>query len=130
MLKILYVEDNLSNLQVIERVLARWPDVELIPALSGSLGLGLAREHLPSLVILDLHLPDMSGREVLLALRSDPRTAAIPVVVLTADATTGQREQLLKMGADVFLTKPIDIHELLGHLDEVLGASGSPRHEF
>jgi CheY-like chemotaxis protein len=73
----------------------------------------LAREHVPDLVLLDLHLPDIPGEEVLRQLRSDERTARIPVVVISADATHGSVQRLRAAGADAYLTKPIDLDEFL-----------------
>ena len=72
----------------------------------------LAREHDPALILLDLHLPDVSGAEVLARLRADPALSPIPAYVLTADATPGTREQLLAAGAAGYLTKPIDVPAL------------------
>lgn len=122
---VLYIEDNLSNFRLIERALALRGEVRLIPAMLGGLGLDLAREHRPDLVLLDLHLPDMSGEELLARLRADPATRHIPVVVLSADATPGQVERLLADGARAYLTKPLDIGEFLALVDDVL-APGKP----
>ena len=122
--KVLYIEDNLSNIRLVERVLARRDDVEVIPATQGRLGLALARDHQPKLVLLDLHLPDMDGDEVLRQLRQDPLTSTIPVVMLSADATAGQIERLLAMGATAYLTKPLEVRDLLDLLAETI--AGSP----
>jgi signal transduction histidine kinase/ActR/RegA family two-component response regulator len=124
-LTVLYIEDNLSNLQLVERVLSRRQGVKLISAMRPQLGLDLAGEHHPDLVLLDLHLPDMPGQEVLRRLRSNPKLAEIPVVVLSADARPSLIEQLLQQGARAFLTKPLDVRELLGLLDDV--AAGRKR---
>src|SRR5207247_7974919 len=91
---VLYVEDNLSNLRLMEGIFSRRPDLRLMPAMQGSLGLELAREHAPDLILLDLHLPDINGEEVLSRLRSDPKVARVPVIVLSADATPRQIERL------------------------------------
>jgi CheY-like chemotaxis protein len=91
--------------------------VHLITAMRPQLGLDLAGEHHPDLVLLDLHLPDMPGQEVLGRLHADPRTADIPVVILSADARPSLIRQLLEQGARAFLTKPLDVRELLGLLD-------------
>jgi PAS domain S-box-containing protein len=121
---VLYIEDNLSNFRLVERALAlRW-NVRLLPAMLGRLGLDLAREHRPDLVLLDLHLPDMSGEELLARLRADPATRDIPVIVLSADATPGQIERLLANGARAYLTKPLDISEFLALVDDVLVPGG------
>jgi CheY-like chemotaxis protein len=83
------------------------------------LGLDLAAKHDPDLVLLDLHLPDMPGQEVLRRLRAEPRTAQVPVVILSADARPALIEQLLAEGVRAFLTKPLDVRELLELLDGV-----------
>ena len=75
---LLYVEDNLANLTLVEAILMSRPGWRVIPALQGRLGVELAREHLPDVVLLDLHLPDLPGAEVLRRLRADERTASIP----------------------------------------------------
>jgi CheY-like chemotaxis protein len=106
---ILYIEDNLSNLKLVERILERHTRVELIPAMQGTLGLELARKHHPDLIVLDLHLPDMPGTEVLKRLKADHTTREIPVVVLTADGSKGQSERVTQLGAAAYLTKPLDV---------------------
>ncbi len=110
---VLYVEDNLSNLRLVEKVVARRPGWRLVHALHGELGIELARAQIPTLVLLDLHLPDMSGELVLSALKAHPRTRDVPVWFLTADATPGQAKRLLAGGADGHLTKPVDVRDLL-----------------
>jgi CheY-like chemotaxis protein len=111
--KLLYIEDNLSNLTLIERILDHQPAIELLPAMQASLGLELARQHRPGLILLDLHLPDMQGEEVLRRLKADAATSEIPVVVLSADASKRQLERLLRLGARDYLTKPLDVHRFL-----------------
>ena len=118
-LTVLYIEDNLSNLQLVERVLNRRPEVRLISAMRPQLGLDLAAEHDPDLVLLDLHLPDMPGQEVLRRLRTQARTANVPVVILSADARPALINELLAQGVRAFLTKPLDVRELLELLDSV-----------
>jgi signal transduction histidine kinase/CheY-like chemotaxis protein len=122
---VLYIEDNLANVALVQRIVAQRENVEIIPAMQGRLGLDLAREHLPALVLLDLHLPDISGDEVLQRLRDDPVTAKIPVVIVSADATPRQIQRLLNAGALAYLTKPIDVAELLGILDNHLSIDDS-----
>ena len=117
---VLYIEDNLANVKLIEHVFASRGDVHVVSAMQGQLGLDLARRDRPALVLLDLHLPDIDGHEVLQALRSDPATAALPVVVLSADATDRQIERLLADGATAYVTKPIDVAEFLRIVDELL----------
>jgi CheY-like chemotaxis protein len=119
---VLHIEDNLSNLSLIERVFAQRPGVEVIAAMQGRLGIELARKHRPALVLLDLHLPDIGGEQVLQQLRDDPMTSSIPVVIVSADATSGQIQRLLNAGAAAYITKPIDVREVLRHLDEAVVA--------
>ena len=123
--KVLYIEDNLSNMRLIERVLERRDDVELLPAMQGRIGLSLAKEHVPAIILLDLHLPDISGEQVLEELRSDPATATIPVVILSADATPHQIERLLAAGATAYLTKPLDVRQLLAVLSREVAFTAS-----
>jgi signal transduction histidine kinase/CheY-like chemotaxis protein len=119
---VLHIEDNLSNIKLIERVLAQRPGVELIPAMQGRLGLELARQHQPALILLDLNLADVSGEEVLHLLRDDPATAQIPVAIVSADAMPRQVQRLLSGGATTYLTKPIDVRQLLELVDRSLEA--------
>jgi CheY-like chemotaxis protein len=119
---VLYIEDNFSNLQLIERVLERRPGIELLSARQGNLGLEMAMSRRPDLVLLDLHLPGIPGWEVLASLQANPSLRDIPVVVISADATTRQIEKLMNAGARAYLTKPIDVSELLRVLDEHLGS--------
>ncbi len=117
-LTVLYIEDNLSNLHLVDRIMGRW-GVRLISAMRPQLGLDLAAEHHPDLVLLDLHLPDLPGQEVLRRLRAAPATAAIPVVILSADARPGLITRLLDQGARAFLTKPLDVKQLRTLLDQI-----------
>jgi PAS domain S-box-containing protein len=121
---VLYVEDNPTNVRLVERLVERRPGVELIVAVRGELGLELAVQRRPDLILLDLHLPDMRGEDVLRALRADPRTAGTPIVVLSADATAAGPAQLREAGATDFLTKPFDARHLLAVID---ATSARPR---
>jgi CheY-like chemotaxis protein len=117
-LRVLYVEDNLANLRLVERILALRPGVKLVSALRGRDGIDLCRQEVPDLVLLDQHLPDMTGDEVLSILRADPVTRGIPVVMLSADASPGQIRGLLAAGARDYLTKPLDVSKFLALIDE------------
>jgi CheY-like chemotaxis protein len=117
---VLYVEDNLSNLRLVERILARRPTARLITAMQGGLALELAREHRPDLILLDVHLPDIDGDEVLRRLREDPETRDIPVVAVSAEATPRKIERFLAAGARAYLTKPLDVKQFLEVVDEAL----------
>jgi CheY-like chemotaxis protein/HPt (histidine-containing phosphotransfer) domain-containing protein len=126
---LLYIEDNDPNVRLMERVVALRPGVEMLSATDGGSGIELARNNLPDLVLLDLHLPDMTGVDVLHQLKSDPLTADLTVVVLSADATPGQPERLAHAGAAGYMTKPYGLDEILHLLDTALpggAAHGSP----
>lgn len=108
-------------MRLIEEILHTRPSVHLLPAMMGTLGLELAREHRPDMILLDLHLPDLRGDKVLAELRADQRTRDIPVVMLTADATKQTGKSLVEQGASAYLTKPIGVRDLLETLDAYLG---------
>jgi PAS domain S-box-containing protein len=118
---VLYIEDNLANLEVMELVLAYRPGVKLISAMQGRLGFALAKEHHPELVLLDMRLADISGREVLDGLKGDPSTADIPVVILSGEALPRDVDALLRAGARAYLTKPFRMEVILQLMEELLG---------
>ncbi len=122
--QILLVEDNLANLRVVETMLNRKrPDVSVLPAMQGTIALELAYEHRPTMVLLDLHLPDMPGRDVLARLQADHRTRDIPVVIASADATPGRMRQLREDGAFDYVAKPFDMQRFLQVIDAAIAAS-------
>ncbi|MGQ0549737.1 MAG: ATP-binding protein, partial [Armatimonadota bacterium] len=117
---VLYIEDNLANLELLQHILAHRPGVKLLSAMQGRLGLDLARQHRPDLILLDLHLPDITGDEILRRLRENLETSRIPVVVISADVTHGQSDRLYALGAWAYLPKPLDVKKLGIFLDEML----------
>lgn len=114
---VLYIEDNASNLDLVAAILRHRPSVKLHGVGNGESGLAMARSLLPDMILLDLHLPGINGMDVLRALREEPATSGIPVVVVTADATVHQRQRMLGAGARAYLTKPIHVHEFLSLID-------------
>jgi signal transduction histidine kinase/ActR/RegA family two-component response regulator len=116
----LYVEDMVANVELVEEILKRRPSITFMPAMLGGIATELALEHQPDIVLLDLHLPDLNGELVLRRLKEDPRTAHIPVVILSADATRRQYDSVMAAGAYDYVTKPIEVVSLLRLLDEVL----------
>jgi PAS domain S-box-containing protein len=116
---VLYIEDNEPNVRVMESLLELRPEWRLIHAGLASLGIDLARAHQPDLILLDVHLPDGSGLDVLEALKRDKATAHTQVVVLSADASQQQVRRLLAAGAARYITKPLDLSEVLALLDAV-----------
>jgi CheY-like chemotaxis protein len=123
---ILFVEDSLSNLHLIERILAHRPEIKIVPAMQGRIAVQLAREHKPDVILLDLNLPDMHGREVLARLQSEPATRDVPVVIISADAMKGQRDRLLTEGAFAYLSKPLDVREFVDTIHRALNTSPVP----
>jgi len=121
---VLYIEDNLPNYQLIEQLILKRPEVRLLGAIQGKLGVELAVAHRPDVILLDLNLPDIQGNEVLLRLREHPETAAIPVVMLSADAMPKQIDKLLAAGAQKYLTKPIEVAQFYSLLDELMTRKG------
>lgn len=118
--KLLYIEDTVANARLVGEILKRRPSIELLPAMLGRLGIDLAEKHKPDAVLLDLHLPDIDGAEVLRYFAVRPELSKIPVVVLTADATRSQYEQLKALGAREYLTKPVSVETLLSTVDAMI----------
>jgi PAS domain S-box-containing protein len=118
--KVLCIEDNLSSLALIETLLQRRPHIQLLSSMQGQMGLDLARQHAPQLILLDVALPDLDGFNVLQRLRQSSITRATPVLMITADASDLTHLALLEAGATAVLTKPIHIPSFLAHLDQHL----------
>lgn len=118
--KVLCIEDNLSSLALIETLLQRRPHIQLLSSMQGQMGLDLARQHAPQLILLDVALPDLDGFNVLQRLRQSSSTRATPVLMITADASDVTHLALLEAGATAVLTKPIHIPSFLAHLDQHL----------
>jgi PAS domain S-box-containing protein len=116
-----YVEDNETNVEVMRGILAQRPQVALDVSVTGLDGLAAIRARRPDVILLDMHLPDISGMELLRHLKSDPATVHIPVVVVSADALASQIQAARDAGAEHYLTKPVSVAEFLEVLDEVLG---------
>jgi signal transduction histidine kinase/ActR/RegA family two-component response regulator len=122
---ILYIEDNPANIEVVSRFLKSRHNTLLQAVTSGRDGIECAVRDVPDLILLDLHLKDLHGEQVLKELRAEPVTAAIPVVVLSADATPGVIRRLLVGGARAYLTKPIDLTEF----GQMLDSFAIPAHD-
>ena len=115
--KVLCIEDNLSSLALIETLLQRRPGIKLLSSMQGQLGLDLAAQHAPQLIVLDVSLPDIDGLSVLRRLRQSAITRNTPVLMITADASTLTRLALHDAGATAVLSKPINVPSFLAHLD-------------
>ncbi|VVN69811.1 ATP-binding protein [Pseudomonas fluorescens] len=116
--KVLCIEDNLASLALIETLLQRRTGIKLLSSMQGQLGLDLAVQHAPQLILLDVFLPDIDGLNVLLQLRQSSITRNIPVLMITADASELTRQALLEAGATAVLSKPIHVPSFLAYLDQ------------
>jgi PAS domain S-box-containing protein len=110
---LLYVEDNMANLQLVQQLIARRPDLRLLTAENGKLGVEMARANLPEIILMDINLPGINGLQALQILRADPRTANIPVLAISANAMLGDIKHGLELGFFRYLTKPINVTEFM-----------------
>jgi PAS domain S-box-containing protein len=117
---LLYVEDNPANLKLVEQIIARHSDISLLTAVNGNSGIEIARVSQPDVVLMDINLPGINGFEALKILRSDPATAHIPVIAISANAMPRDIERGLKAGFFRYITKPIKLNELMDALDAAL----------
>jgi signal transduction histidine kinase/ActR/RegA family two-component response regulator len=117
---LLYVEDNPANLKLVEQLIARRPEMRLLSAMDASLGIELARNNQPDVILMDINLPGISGIQALKILREDPNTAHIPVLALSANAMPRDIKKGLEAGFFRYLTKPIKVNELMESLDVAL----------
>jgi CheY-like chemotaxis protein len=117
---VLYIEDDPDNIRLVERVLKRRPHIGLRVASNARDGITAAISEQPALILLDNHLPDATGAEVLRQLASAEATAAIPVVIVSGDSGKAIATELLATGASGFLEKPYDIHHLMALIDRYL----------
>jgi CheY-like chemotaxis protein len=117
---VLYVEDNPANLKLVEHIIGRHHDIHLLTAVNGNLGIEIAYASQPDVILMDINLPDINGFEVLKILRSDPATAHIPVVAISANAMSLDIERGIKAGFFRYITKPIKVNEFMEALDVAL----------
>ena len=123
---ILIVEDNDKNLKLVRDVL-QVKGYSTLEAGTAEDGIRLAREHMPDLILMDIHLPGMSGLEALKLLRADAATAAMPVIAVTASVMQQDRKQITEAGFDAYVGKPINLKEFLDAVRSVLELKGSAR---
>jgi len=117
---LLYVEDNPANLQLVEELITRRPEFNLLSAADGNLGIELAREFLPEVILMDINLPGISGIDVMRILRSDAATAHIPIIAISANAVPSDIKKGLEAGFFRYLTKPIVVSEFMDALSVAL----------
>ena len=114
-MRILYVEDNDDNVYMLKNRLTR-AGFTIIVATDGALGVAMAASEQPDLVLMDLTLPDIDGKEATRRIKADPATKHIPVIALTANAMSGDREKAMAAGCDDFDTKPVELLRLIGKI--------------
>ena len=122
---LLYVEDNRANVQLVEQLIARRPDLSLVSAADGASGIALARTHHPSVILMDINLPGINGIQALAILRDDPHTAHIPVLAISANAMAHDIRKGLDAGFFRYLTKPIKVKEFMDALNAALDIGGT-----
>ena len=120
---VLYVEDNPANLELVQQLIARRPDLGLLSAADGALGIEFARLHLPDVILMDIHLPGISGLEAMKILRAEPATAHIPIIALSANAVPRDIAAGLEAGFFCYLTKPIKVNLFMEALDAALNSA-------
>lgn len=120
---ILIVEDNDKNLKLVRDVL-RFKGYDTLEATTAEEGIRLAREHIPALILMDIHLPDFDGITALARLRSDALTRSIPVLAVSASAMPDDRDRIVASGFDDYVTKPIEIHQFIGTVERFVGKAG------
>lgn len=119
-MRILYVEDNPQNMRLVRKILVH-AGYEMLEAEDGNTGLEVARSQMPSMILMDVNLPDIDGLEVTARLKSDPETASIPIIALTANAMVGDKEKALEAGCDDYLPKPVSRKVLLEMVEQYVG---------
>jgi two-component system cell cycle response regulator DivK len=119
---ILHIEDNPSNRKIVRDLLSR-SSYRLIEAVDGELGVTVAVQQLPDLILMDLQMPKMSGLEATRKLRADPATAKIPIIAVTSFALSGDDQKALEAGANAYLAKPYSPRELLSLIRKFLPES-------
>jgi two-component system cell cycle response regulator DivK len=119
MAKVLYIEDNVDNMTLVQRVL-EVEGYEVIGAINGTEGLTKARQIGPDLVITDINLPDIDGYKITETLKKDIKTAHIPIIAMTANVMKKDRDQINQVGCDGYIAKPIDIDVLPEQVENFL----------
>lgn len=117
--RILVVEDNDMNMQLVEFLLEEG-GYDIVKATSGEEALAMTRDAAPDLILMDIHLPGMDGLSVVRAMKSEPRTARVPILALTAHAMRGDKDRFLDAGCDGYISKPIDVKTFIASIRQYL----------
>ena len=121
---VLYIEDDAASRSLVQRVLT-YAGYKVLIATRALEGIDLAKKHQPDLILTDINMPDLSGREIIVRLRADARLAAVPIVALTAQDHTFERDKTFVAGATGYITKPINVETLVARIERYLQG----RHE-
>ncbi len=117
---ILYIEDNPANFELVRQILTEYPQIELLGETRAEIGIEIARQQKPDLIILDMQLPGMNGLDAMRHLKSDKETKAIPVIMHSADANPSKIKELMKLGAEAYLTKPLNIEDFIKLIEKLM----------
>jgi len=118
---VLYIEDSPANLKLMEVLILRTEGLQLLTATTAEEGLDIAEEKQPNIILMDINLPNMSGIEAVKHLKNNPKTSCIPVLALSAAATTDNISQSKDVGFEQYLTKPMDVNDILDSIYNILG---------
>jgi CheY-like chemotaxis protein len=124
---LLYIEDVPENVRLIEHIFRVFGDLAVTSAAHGRSGIELARQEHPEVILLDLHLPDMTGDDVTIALQADPATRDIPIVVLSGEPDPAARTRVLELGAAAYVPKPFEVAELVALVQRLVGSHATPQ---
>lgn len=117
---LLYIEDAPENVRLMEHIFRVFGGLAVTSAAHGRSGIELAQQGRPELILLDLHLPDMTGDEVTIALRADPTTRDIPIVVLSGEPEPSAASRAIENGAAAYVRKPFDVSELVALVQRLI----------
>ncbi len=120
---VLFLEGSLASFALVEAVLARLPQVRVVPIMQGRLGLALALSEQPALILVDLELPDLPGTAVVRALQGDRRTRSIPVITVGSAKTASLAAHLQELGARAHVTQPLNVSQFLALVQDVLAGN-------
>ncbi|MFK5913754.1 MAG: response regulator [Woeseiaceae bacterium] len=121
--KILYIEDNPANLRLVEQIIGCIPNAEIFGAPEALLGIELAEQHKPDLILLDINLPKMDGYEALIKLKKIKELSGVPVIAISANAMSSDIKKGLDAGFVAYITKPINIEKFIENINKYL-----PKH--
>jgi CheY-like chemotaxis protein len=118
--KILYIEDNLANLRLIQQAFTKRQDINLFCATNANEGIKIAISEKPALILMDIQMPEMNGTAAFKELQDNSETKAIPVIAISANAMESEINNILALGFKDYITKPVDIKVLFNTIDRII----------